>query len=65
VSGVHHVPFFYNCYGKCGGNPDGEITVTMETSGDPAELSSEESAELASDDGGYEATKGICTNSWP
>jgi len=37
---------------------DGEITVTMETSGDPAESSSEESMELVSDDGGYEGNEG-------
>ena len=44
--------------GSAGVIQDGEITVTMETSGDPAESSSEESVELASDDGRYEGNEG-------
>src|SRR5882757_9538991 len=37
---------------------DGEITVTMETNGDPAESLSEESVELVRDDGRYEGNEG-------
>ena len=37
--------------------PDGENTATQESNGVPVELSSEESVELASDDGRYEGNE--------
>jgi len=51
--------------GSAGVIQDGEITVTMETSGGPAESLSKESVELASDDGRYVENEGICMSSWP
>jgi len=45
--------------------PDGESIPTQERSSVQVESSSEESVELASDDGRYEGTKLICTSSCP
>jgi len=58
VSRVSAVPLILTAMGSAGVIQDGEIMVTMETSGDPAESLSEESMELASDDGGYVENEG-------
>ena len=57
-AGFHLFHSSTTAMGSVGVIQDGEITVMMETSGDPAELSSEESVELVSDDGRYEGNEG-------
>ena len=57
-AGLHLFHSSTTAMGSVGVIRDGEITVTMETSGDLAELSSEESVKLASDDGRYEGNEG-------